>query len=111
MNAEIIWQIAYALIAHLSWRWTFYLGAISNGIALVLTAIFYWPPGFVGLHPNGKTRLQQFKELDFVGLILFGGGLTSFLLGISWGGAPYPWASAHVLAPLILGGKFTYVTA
>ena len=96
---------AYALVAHLSWRWTFYLGIIANGVALVLTTIFYWPPGFIGLHPEGKSRLEQFKELDFIGLLLFGGGLTSFLLGVSWGGASYPWQSAHVLGPLIVGGE------
>lgn len=80
------------------------MGIISNGLALVLVLIFYWPPGFVGLHPEGKTRWQQFRELDFIGLLLFAGGLTSFLLGLSWGNNPYSWRSAHVLAPLLLGG-------
>ncbi|KAK5527314.1 hypothetical protein LTR07_001086 [Exophiala xenobiotica] len=94
---------AYALVANLNWRWTLYVGILSNGVALILVGIFYWPPGFVGLHPEGKSRLQQFKELDFVGLILFGGGLTSFLLGVSWGNNPYPWRSVTVLVPLLLG--------
>ncbi|KIX03612.1 uncharacterized protein Z518_07165 [Rhinocladiella mackenziei CBS 650.93] len=88
--------IAYALAEHLNWRWAFYLGIIANGLALVLVIIFYWPPGFIGLHPEGKTRMQQFKELDFVGLLLFGGGLTSFLLGVSFGGNPYDWISVTV---------------
>jgi hypothetical protein len=96
---------AYALVANLNWRWTLYVGILSNGVALILVGIFYWPPGFVGLHPEGKSRLQQFKELDFVGLILFGGGLTSFLLGVSWGNNPYPWRSVTVLVPLLLGGE------
>ncbi|KAK7894811.1 hypothetical protein LTR67_005550 [Exophiala xenobiotica] len=95
--------IAYALVANLNWRWTLYVGILSNGVALILVGIFYWPPGFVGLHPEGKSRLQQFKELDFVGLILFGGGLTSFLFGVSWGNNPYPWRSVTVLVPLLLG--------
>lgn len=92
-------------MAHLSWRWTFYLGIIINSLALVLITVFYWPPNFVGLHPEGKSRFAQFKELDFVGLLLFGGGLTSFLLGISFGGNPYPWRSAIVVAPTVIGGK------
>ncbi|KEF56795.1 uncharacterized protein A1O9_06985, partial [Exophiala aquamarina CBS 119918] len=96
--------IAYALVAHLSWRWTFYLGIIINSLALLLITVWYWPPGFTGLHPEGKSRLTQFKELDFIGLLLFGGGLLSFLLGISFGGNPYPWRSATVLAPTIIGG-------
>lgn len=91
-------------MAHLSWRWTFYLGIIVNGLALLLVIVFYWPPDFVDLHPEGKTRFRQFKELDFIGLLLFGGGLTSFLLGISFGGNPYPWRSAAVVAPTVIGG-------
>lgn len=97
--------LAYALIAHLSWRWTFYLGIIINSLALLLVTVCYWPPDFVGLHPEGKSRFEQFKELDFVGLLLFGGGLMSFFLGISFGGNPYSWQSATVLAPTIIGGK------
>ncbi len=50
--------------------------------------------------------MQQVKELDFVGLILFGGGLTSFLLGVSWGNNPHPWRSVNVLVPLLLGGEW-----
>lgn len=46
---------------------------------------------------------QELKELDWVGIVLFCGGLTSFVLGLSWGGGLYPWASYHVLVPLILG--------
>jgi hypothetical protein len=81
------------------------LGIIANGLALFLIAMFYWPPNFLDLHKNEKTRYQQVKELDWFGLILFGGGLTSFLLAISWGDNPYPWTSAQVLAPLVIGGK------
>jgi hypothetical protein len=95
---------AYALVAHLNWRWAFYVGIMANSIALTLTAVFYWPPGFLGLHLEGKTRWQQIKEIDFIGLFLFGGGLTIFLLGVSWGNNPYLWKSVHVLAPLVLGG-------
>lgn len=87
----------------MTWRWAFYLGAIANGFALTLITVFYWPPTFLDIHRDGKTRLQQIKELDFVGLLLYGGGLTSFLLGISWGDNPYSWTSGTVLAPLIIG--------
>ncbi len=81
------------------------MGIIANGLALLLVAIFYWPPNFIGLHPEGKTRRQQFQDLDFIGLLFYGGGLIIFLLGISWGNNPYPWKSAHVLVPLLLGRK------
>ncbi len=31
--------------------------------------------------------------------------LTSFLIGVSFGGNPYSWRDVHVLAPLLIGGK------
>ncbi|KFY78876.1 hypothetical protein V499_02051 [Pseudogymnoascus sp. VKM F-103] len=101
--------IAFALVAHLSWRWAFYIGIIANGFALLLTGLFYWPPSFIGLHPEGKSRLQLFQELDFLGLVLFGGGLGAFLLGLSFGNNPHPWSSKHVLAPLLIGAVTLFV--
>ena len=46
---------------------------------------------------------QDLKDLDWGGIVLYSGGLTSFILALSWGGGLYPWASYHVLVPLILG--------
>lgn len=47
--------------------------------------------------------MQQFKRLDFVGLVLFTGGLCLFLIGLSWGSGTYPWADAHVIATIVVG--------
>jgi MFS family permease len=91
------------------WRWTFYISLIVNAIAFVLIMICYWPPDFIGLHPEGKSRRQQVAELDFIGIILFAGGLTIFLIGIGFGGNPYRWTSATVLCPLILGGLCVFL--
>ncbi|KIV93921.1 hypothetical protein PV10_05095 [Exophiala mesophila] len=95
--------IAYAMVATLSWRWTFYIPIIANGIAFILIALFYFPPDFKNLHPDGKSRSQQVKELDYLGLLLLGGGLASLLIGISFGDNPHSWTSAPVLTPLIIG--------
>ncbi|KEF55373.1 uncharacterized protein A1O9_08123 [Exophiala aquamarina CBS 119918] len=101
--------IAYRIITVASWRWTYYVSLIVNTLAFILILVCYWPPDFLGLHPEGKTRRQQFFELDFLGLLLFGGGLTTFLVGIGFGGNPYPWTSAIVLAPTIIGGLSVFV--
>ncbi|KIY03339.1 uncharacterized protein Z520_00030 [Fonsecaea multimorphosa CBS 102226] len=101
--------IAYQLVSQSSWRWAYYVSLIVNVVALLLISVFYWPPDFLGLHPDGKTRRQQFLELDFVGLLLFGGGLTVFLVGVGFGGNPYPWTNAVVLAPTIIGGISVFV--
>ncbi|KIW33885.1 uncharacterized protein PV07_00700 [Cladophialophora immunda] len=101
--------IAYALVARLNWRWAYYVGAIANGVALILTIAFYWPPSFFTLHPDVTSQLQQLKKLDWIGLLLFAGGLTSFLLGVQFGGNPYKWTSATVLAPLIIGAVAVFI--
>lgn len=91
------------------WRWTYYIALIVNGLGFVLILVCYWPPDFLGLHPEGKSRRQQVAELDFVGILLFGGGLSVFLIGIGFGGNPYQWTSAPVLCPLLLGGLCVFV--
>jgi hypothetical protein len=41
--------------------------------------------------------------VDWVGTVIFIGSMTSFLVGISWGGVQHPWKSAATLAPIIVG--------
>lgn len=86
----------------LGWRWNYILNLITNVIAGVLFFICYHPPTHAQLH-EGRSMRQELRELDWGGIVLFSGGLTSFVLGLSWGGSLYPWTSYHVLLPLILG--------
>ena len=92
--------LARALLERATWRWVYYLGLITGVISLVGTAIFYVPPS----KPiRDRTRVQLLKELDYLGIFLYTAGLTLFLLGLGWGGINYPWASAAVITPLVLG--------
>ncbi|KAH8649279.1 trichothecene efflux pump [Xylariales sp. PMI_506] len=85
------------------WRWSYYLGIIISGITLILYYLFYHPPTYEQLHMNGKSRWQQVKELDYIGIFLFIAGCVLLLVGLSWGGTIYPWASAEVLCTLLIG--------
>ncbi|OAL36154.1 hypothetical protein AYO20_04568 [Fonsecaea nubica] len=96
--------IGFNIVKTLTWRYTFYFGCLANGLSFLTLVCFYWPPGWVGLHPDGKSRKQQIRELDYVCVVIFGGGLIAFLLGVRWGGNPTLWISAKVLAPLLIGG-------
>jgi hypothetical protein len=87
-----------------SWRWVYYISIIYAVLTFTGTAIFYFPPPRPK-SDTGKTRFQQFLQLDFVGIFLYTGGLTTILLGMSWGGNPgRPWNSASVIAPIVAGG-------
>lgn len=55
------------------------------GISLALMVAFYHPPTFRQLHGNERTRMEEVKRIDWVGMFLLVAGLVLFLLGISWG--------------------------
>ncbi|KAI9735366.1 MAG: hypothetical protein M1818_006561 [Claussenomyces sp. TS43310] len=96
--------IAKAFIAHTKsgWRWNYYLGIITNAIAIILLLLFYHPPTFEMLH-IGKSKWEKVKALDYGGMVLFVGGEVLFLMGINWGGGLYAWKSAQVIACIIVG--------
>ncbi|KIH94343.1 siderophore iron transporter [Sporothrix brasiliensis 5110] len=85
------------------WRWSYYIGIILNGITAILFFFLYHPPSYTQLHVAGKTRWQAVKEIDYVGIFLFVGGCVLFLIGLSWGGTIYPWASVQTLCTLLIG--------
>lgn len=81
-----------------TWRWVFIINFPFCVLGFVL-AIF-----FVRLNAVAKLTLgQKLKQTDWIGAVLFLGGTTSFLVGLSWGGVQYTWASAQTLAPIIIG--------
>jgi hypothetical protein len=79
------------------------MGLIFGCVSLIGTFIFYHPPSRPQFDFD-RTRWQEFKSIDFIGLILYTGGLTSFLVGITWAGTPeHSWRSASVIAPMVVG--------
>lgn len=96
------------LISHYgSWRYVGLLCGAWAAIGFLGCLFFYFPPP----RPNsrGLTRRQIVAEIDFVGGFLSVAGMVVFLAGLQWGGYQYPWSSAHVLAPLIIGAGMVFV--
>lgn len=87
--------------SHSSWRYIGLWCGLWAFIGLVMTVIFYHPPP--RQNSSGLTKMEIFKRIDFVGGILSISGMLLFMAGLQWGGYNYPWKSAHVLVPLILG--------
>ncbi|TVY82674.1 Trichothecene efflux pump TRI12, partial [Lachnellula suecica] len=100
--------LANAMISDATWRIMFYLAIGFATFSLVGTAFVYYPPAHP--RPDNKTKWQEFKELDFIGVFLFVAGLIVFLFGLNSGGNAYPWGNAGTLAPLILG-LFVFLAA
>ncbi|ETN45033.1 uncharacterized protein HMPREF1541_09909 [Cyphellophora europaea CBS 101466] len=90
---------ALADMAPDGWRWCFWIN-LPIGVPAMLASWF-----LVRLRPaeSPLTLSQKLRTVDYGGGVLFMGSVTSALVGVSWGGNQYPWASAPVLAPLVLG--------
>jgi hypothetical protein len=105
----LIYLKAIHLATKLSWRWGFWITLLSAGIGALGLFFFYFPLTFDEVHVRDhRTLWQELKLLDIIGVILFVGGITVLLLGISWGGVTYPWKSAGVIVPILIGA-FTLV--
>lgn len=68
----------------------------------MLFFFFYFPPTFEEKFQD-RTRIQQLKDFDYFGTLLFIAGFVLFLLGLSWGGSVYAWSSVEVVATLVIG--------
>ncbi|KXL50749.1 hypothetical protein M433DRAFT_76067 [Acidomyces richmondensis BFW] len=86
----------------LGWRCGFYLLLGINGVSLICWMLFYFPPTFRMKHCN-ENYWSYIKTFDYVGFVLFTGGLVTFLMGLSWGGSVYEWKSGPVITTLAIG--------
>ncbi|KAJ7881325.1 iron permease [Mycena olivaceomarginata] len=88
-----------------AWRWLFYLNLPLAGIAFTLVVRYLSVN-----HPEGSIR-HKLAQVDWLGnaIVITGTGLA--IIGLTWGGVRYPWASVKVLAPLVIGLSLLVVFA
>lgn len=84
------------------WRWSYYLNACIYGTTSLLNLVFYHPPP-TGLRRQQTTVGKLLAQVDYIGIVLFTGSLTSLIIALTWGGETYAWNAKQVLAPLIVG--------
>ncbi len=78
-------------VDHLSWRWIFYVNVPIGIVAFVVLQVVLHPP---------EIRLH--RAIDYTGMALLAGGLTSIVLYTSLGGHTYGWWSPPMLVLLVL---------
>ena len=64
-------------------RWIYWVHAITTGTSALLFLLCYRPPGHKHLAKSMGNKMDIVKHIDYVGFALYGGGLTSLLLGLS----------------------------
>ncbi|KAF2186978.1 MFS general substrate transporter [Zopfia rhizophila CBS 207.26] len=81
---------------NVSWRWVFWINLPFLGIGTFMVTFF--------LQLNYKTSsfLAKLRRVDWIGMVLFLGSTTGFLIPITWGGVQYPWDSWRTLVPMLV---------
>ncbi len=80
------------LTSDLSWRWIFYVNLPLGVFALFVLAATL---------PVASERVHH--TIDYLGIVLLGGGLSAIVLGASLGGTSYAWGSATIVGMGIAG--------
>ncbi|GHJ83664.1 hypothetical protein NliqN6_0066 [Naganishia liquefaciens] len=89
-------------------RILFYISAGIYALSTLICQFCYNPPR---LPTQVGTVRERLGYMDWVGYFLFTAALSGLTIGLTWGKNPYPWNSAHVLAPLLLGVGLIIVLA
>ncbi|KAF2663020.1 MFS general substrate transporter [Lophiostoma macrostomum CBS 122681] len=79
-----------------SWRWVFWINLPFIGIGLIMITLF------LKLNYQTSSFLEKLRRVDWIGMVLFLGSATGFLIPITWGGVQYPWDSWRTLVPLLV---------
>jgi EmrB/QacA subfamily drug resistance transporter len=80
------------LTDYVSWRWVFYINVPFGAVAMALIATAL----------RGESRSARTPVIDYAGLMLFAGGISALLYGVSVGGMHHL-SAANAVVPIALG--------
>ncbi|OAA76681.1 Major facilitator superfamily domain, general substrate transporter [Akanthomyces lecanii RCEF 1005] len=106
-------RTAQGFLTKVNWRWCFAIN-LPIGIFSLFVVFFLLREHLLGPQPipeldetqetGRRTKfLARLKTIDFGGQALFISGFGLIILGLTWGGATYPWGSVPVVASLAIG--------
>lgn len=69
------------------WRWAFWINLPLGVVSLVMIAFLVHLP-----------RRSSDRPVDYLGIVLMAGAVTTLILATSWGGSTYAWGSWQILS-------------
>lgn len=101
--APLISQAFLKYHPSVGWRGGYYVLIGVNTVSFLCWFFFYHPPTFHMKHGENASVMKYIKDFDYIGTIIYTGGLLILLMGLNWGGAVYPWKSGHVIGTIVAG--------
>jgi MFS family permease len=89
--------IGSVVLGRTTWNTLFYITIPLSGLLLLAIP-------WLRISNEELAEGRQFLSIDWTGGVIFTGGLSSLLLGISWAGELYPWNSWRVILAVAAGG-------
>ncbi|KAI1306834.1 putative gliotoxin efflux pump [Xylaria venustula] len=84
---------------HLTWRWCFYINLPIGGVPIAIIFFFFKTP------PQAKLAKDPIREIalsfDPLGVVLFAGGLVSYILAFTWGGTEKAFYSSTIIGLIV----------
>lgn len=87
------------LVDRVSWRWVFYLNLPISGLCLVLLLLFLR----VQRPESDQSAKESLKKVDFPGLFILCGAISSLLYALTYGGTRYPWSDPSIIVSFVMG--------
>ncbi|KAK7927535.1 hypothetical protein PG985_004533 [Apiospora marii] len=78
-----------------TWRWAFYVNIVVAAVAAP-ACVFLIPP-VVPSSPKSDTLWRRIKRIDYVGAVLFIGGVACVVAILGFGGIVYPWDNGRMV--------------
>lgn len=66
---------------------------------------------FIAIEGHCNIYNEQISQVDFVGVLLWCGGVVCLVLALSWAGTTYPWNNAVIIALLCVAGALLVIFA
>ncbi|KAI1363925.1 major facilitator superfamily domain-containing protein [Xylaria arbuscula] len=93
--AAALGPVVGGALAAKNWHWIFYINLPICALPLLTIILF--------MHAHKGTGADTFRNLDYVGNLVFTPSVFAVLYALISGGIEHPWSSWRVLVPLVIG--------